>query len=371
MSRSLGLSSRCQHSHTHSENRAPSLSVRFALVAVLGLAGTPVLPLLAAAAAARSSMDQPDSTVSEHNQDDAAVSAMVESLADSSYRVRQQASRELLMQGEAALPALRKGLESKDPELRRRAQALIEAIVGRAAAEEVEHSDRGGRFRDLSELADPAFDEARRRLDEIFDRLELRTPERLRMRDFGAREFDFGGLALRDLGEFGNFGRIDEGIAELRERLQRKLTDFPSVAENWPGELFGEGFDSGSSRVQIWNDGEKVFDTFRETSFAEESSLGVVLETLHPSLRVHLSIPDGRGVLLGEIVPGSRAERAGLEKHDILLTAGGVPVDGVTALRKALREAVDPQDKRGEIELETLHRGAARTVTVTLAGKSL
>ncbi|MBT3377088.1 MAG: PDZ domain-containing protein [Lentisphaerae bacterium] len=46
--------------------------------------------------------------------------------------------------------------------------------------------------------------------------------------------------------------------------------------------------------------------------------LGVAIQELPDSLRTHLSLPDGVGLLVAEVVPDSPAEKAGLRKHDII-----------------------------------------------------
>jgi len=263
--------------------------------------------------------------------------------------VRERSTRELLAAGESALPELRRGLASEDPELRRRAQSILDEIARRAAQPESEKEPGlGRRLLDLPELADPAFDEAVRRLDEVFRRFE-----RSHSPSDPSRLDSF--FPADDLAE------IERRLDELRQGWHRRFQSFPEFDPFSPfGE--GEGFGSGSSRVQIWRDGEKVFDSSRETSFAEAPLLGVVVESIHPSLRSHLPIPEGQGVLIADIAPGSRAESAGLQVHDILLTAGGTPIADAISLRKLLRESAGLR-----IELGILRSGSPILLNIDLA----
>ncbi|GBD36415.1 Serine protease Do-like HtrB [bacterium HR36] len=97
--------------------------------------------------------------------------------------------------------------------------------------------------------------------------------------------------------------------------------------------------------------------------------LGVVIEPLHPALREQLSVPDGQGVLVREVVPDSPAAKVGIKPHDILLEIAGKPVPAepnafvrmvaelpagkagqVVVLRKGKKETL------GELELPELPR---------------
>lgn len=374
MHRSFGSSNVRRHSHTHSTSRAPSLSVRLTAAVLFALLGAPVLPLPLGASADEDvprplAPDEPSSsppatepgaTADDPAPDEAARAryrALVDALADPSYTVRERSTRDLVAAGEPALPELRRGLDSQDPELRRRAQSIIDEISRLAAAKE-EEPGPGRRLLDLPELADPAFDEAVRRLDEIFRRFDpAHTPGEALRRD---RSFPGGELA-----------EIERRLAELRAQFQRRFPRLPDLDRS---TLLGgaedafsaiDGFGAGSSRIQIWRDGQKVFDSSRDASFAEAPALGVVVESLHPSLRAHLPIPEGQGVLVADIAPGSRAESAGLRVHDILLTVDGTPIADAISLRKLLREAT-----AARIELGILREGSPSTLQIEFAARA-
>ena len=94
----------------------------------------------------------------------------------------------------------------------------------------------------------------------------------------------------------------------------------------------------------------------------ERPRLGIAVAPAHVARRLRRSVglPERDGVLVRGVEPGSPAETAGIAEGDLLVAAGGQPVDDVDALHEILRVAGLP------IEL-TLVRGAEeRTVRVAV-----
>lgn len=73
-------------------------------------------------------------------------------------------------------------------------------------------------------------------------------------------------------------------------------------------------------------------------------------------------LPTTRGAYVVEIIPGSPAEKAGLQPSDIIVLAGGKRIDTMEELVAAVREA--GFDAR--LEIGFYRRGERRSVTVTL-----
>jgi serine protease Do len=92
----------------------------------------------------------------------------------------------------------------------------------------------------------------------------------------------------------------------------------------------------------------------------ERPTLGVAVAPAHVARRLRRSVglPERDGVLVRGVEPGSPAEAAGIAEGDLLVAAGGRPIDDVDALHDALRDTGLPLEV-------TLVRGTEeRTVTV-------
>jgi serine protease Do len=77
-------------------------------------------------------------------------------------------------------------------------------------------------------------------------------------------------------------------------------------------------------------------------------------------LRRAVGLPEREGVLVRAVEDGSAAERAGVERGDLIVAAGGSPVEGVDVLY----EALDAAKGSGEIELTIVRGTDERTVSV-------
>ena len=89
--------------------------------------------------------------------------------------------------------------------------------------------------------------------------------------------------------------------------------------------------------------------------------LGVQIVHVTAELREHLGGEEGSGILVSRIVPGSPAELGGIEVGDLIVAVDGDTVEGVTDVRKALR------DKEGEtFGVEVIRDGRSTTIDVSL-----
>src|SRR5947209_6032323 len=77
-------------------------------------------------------------------EDTPEIPRLVEQLGDDSFDLREAASKALDKIGEAALPHLRKALQSADLEVRQRASKLVEVIAARARAATLDLLERAG-----------------------------------------------------------------------------------------------------------------------------------------------------------------------------------------------------------------------------------
>ncbi len=101
-------------------------------------------------------------------------------------------------------------------------------------------------------------------------------------------------------------------------------------------------------------------DALASGQSAEPPRLGIAVAPAHVARRLRRSVglPERDGVLVRGVEEGSPAEAAGIAEGDLLVAAGGKPVDDVDDLHEVLRDAGFPLEV-------TLVRGAEeRTVTV-------
>lgn len=96
---------------------------------------------------------------------------------------------------------------------------------------------------------------------------------------------------------------------------------------------------------------------------AKSAFLGIQMQELNEALLEALDLGDGtRGVLVADVVEGSAAEQAGIERGDVILSVDGHDVDDQDELMRRI-SALESGD---EIEIEIHRDGRKRKLDVTL-----
>jgi len=90
--------------------------------------------------------------------------------------------------------------------------------------------------------------------------------------------------------------------------------------------------------------------------------LGVECYPVRDPLRAQLDLPEGQGLVVGHVVPESPAAKAGIKRHDVLLTAGKRPLAKVQDLVDAIE-----QSKEGKLPIELVRGGKRQKLTATPA----
>jgi membrane-associated protease RseP (regulator of RpoE activity) len=72
---------------------------------------------------------------------------------------------------------------------------------------------------------------------------------------------------------------------------------------------------------------------------------GLTLEPADDAVRAQLQLPEGQGLVVTSVAPDSAADKAGLQKNDILLTLGGQPLANSADFDKKLHEAEEAHAK--------------------------
>jgi C-terminal processing protease CtpA/Prc len=84
--------------------------------------------------------------------------------------------------------------------------------------------------------------------------------------------------------------------------------------------------------------------------------LGVRVEPLNPDLAGYFNVPDGKGVLVVEVMKDTPAEKAGVKAGDVITRVGDHPVVDAEDLARELG------NEAGKVSLAVVRKGARRTI---------
>jgi len=126
--------------------------------------------------------------------------------------------------------------------------------------------------------------------------------------------------------------------------------------------------DGGNQRIGFAipsNLARNVIDSLLKYGKVSRGYLGILLQQLTPDLAEEFKVPaDQEGALIGEVYPGSAAEKGGLQNGDIVTSVNGKTVTDGHAL-KLLIGGMSPGDK---VTVSYLRDGQSNTAQVTLLG---
>jgi len=99
----------------------------------------------------------------------------------------------------------------------------------------------------------------------------------------------------------------------------------------------------------------------------KQAYLGIGVEPVPDALRSHLhdALPEGQGVLVGEVAPNSPAAKAGLKSHDILVSFDDQKLHSPERLVQLVREGTPGH----EVTITYLRSGKQGTCKVTLGDR--
>ncbi|WP_338064422.1 DegQ family serine endoprotease [Thermomonas flagellata] len=100
----------------------------------------------------------------------------------------------------------------------------------------------------------------------------------------------------------------------------------------------------------------------KATGKVERGQLGVQVQAVNRDNAKALGLPDTRGALVGEVLPGSPAQRAGIERLDVIRSVNGQPIVDSSDLPPIIG-GMAPGSR---VTLEILRDGKPRSVTATL-----
>ena len=103
-------------------------------------------------------------------------------------------------------------------------------------------------------------------------------------------------------------------------------------------------------------------EQIRSSGKVSRGSLGVAVGAVSAEMVQGFGLPDSRGALVNEVVPGSAAAKAGLEAGDVIRAVNGTAVDSASDLPPRIG-LMAPGSK---VELEVLREGRPRKLSATL-----
>ena len=171
-------------------------------------------------------------------------------------------------------------------------------------------------------------------------------------------------------------GRANLGIEDYEDFIQRDASINPGnsggALVNDRGELIGintailangsEGNQGIGFAVPV-RVARDVMQQIVATGKVTRAYLGVVAQEVTPAIAKDFREPEVTGALIGDVTPGSPAEKAGLEKGDIILDIDGKPVNSSAELRMHV-SLMAPGTK---VNVKVFRDGAEKTLPLTLA----
>jgi Do/DeqQ family serine protease len=108
------------------------------------------------------------------------------------------------------------------------------------------------------------------------------------------------------------------------------------------------------------NMAKSVMDQLIEHGEVKRGQIGVVIQDVNPELVEALDLQAEKGALISQVVPGSPAEKAGLQSGDVITKAGGRDVKALSDLRNQ----VGLVRLGEEIEIEYIREGKPMTAVI-------
>jgi serine protease Do len=91
--------------------------------------------------------------------------------------------------------------------------------------------------------------------------------------------------------------------------------------------------------------------------------LGVVIQRITPTLAEHLELENQEGALVSRVMPDGPADRAGLERGDVIVEFDGQRIEEMNDLPRAV--AATPVDKK--VKVVVMREGKRKTLKATIA----
>lgn len=169
-------------------------------------------------------------------------------------------------------------------------------------------------------------------------------------------------------------GRANVGIADFEDFIQTDAAINPGnsggALVNIRGELVGIntaifsttggyqgiGFAIPSNMMKV------VMDSLIKKGKVVRGWLGVTIQSLTPELVKQFNLKEEKGVLVGDVVEDSPAEKAGIERGDVIVEFDGKKVNDVTNLRNMVANTLPNK----EVAIKLIRGEKPKTVNVKI-----
>ncbi|UCD11714.1 MAG: Do family serine endopeptidase [Nitrospinaceae bacterium] len=108
---------------------------------------------------------------------------------------------------------------------------------------------------------------------------------------------------------------------------------------------------------------KSILEELKESGKVTRGWLGVMVQKLTPELAQAFKLNETRGALVGNVVPGSPADKGGIRRGDVIVGFAGKDVDRMEALPK-LVAAIHPGD---EVRVDVLREGEKKRLNIVIA----
>ncbi len=152
-----------------------------------------------------------------------------------------------------------------------------------------------------------------------------------------------------------NPGNSGGPLVDLRGRVVGINTAISRISFDQGSQ--GIGFAISSSLAR------RVVDQLIKSGKVIRGYLGVAPQSISPDQARRLNLPEGKGAMIGFVLPGSPAEKAGLKPDDVITAIDGKPVADSSSLRN-LTFTLEPG---AEVPVKVFRGGREQTIPVAIA----
>ena len=168
-------------------------------------------------------------------------------------------------------------------------------------------------------------------------------------------------------------GRSDIGVARFEDFIQTDaafnfgnsggpLLNLDGKAVGINTAIIGPGGNVGIGLAIPIDMVKEIYEQLKENGKVARGYLGVQIGDLDSGVGEFYGADNDKGAMVGQVMEGSPAEKAGIQTDDIVLELQGVAVVGATELMNRIAM----QKPGTEVELTILRDGKRKTVAVTL-----